>query len=149
MRPEENGGNTYGQGIYTPELTQKTYATMLKFAERDLQRLTGVVLDGSYTDQRQRELVRDLAERTTSDLFFIYCHCDEEETKRRLQQRARDPHAVSDGRWDIFVKQREKFSFPQELKSRELIVLDTHESVDALLDRIESKVGPAPADGMA
>ncbi len=133
---EKSDKDGYGQGIYTEEFTLKTYKSMLKSAERDLRTFSSVVLDGSYTDKKQRNLVREMAVQLNCPVIFIYCHCSEAETKRRLELRARDPQAVSDGRWEIFVHQREKFILPRELAPQEFMVIDTDDTVENLLNQL-------------
>lgn len=126
-----------GQGIYTPELSAKTYQTMLARAEESLQNgAAGVIVDGSYSIAAGRSEVRRLAERLGARPLFILCSCSETETKRRLELRAKDPNAVSDGRWEIFVRQRESFSQPDELPPELLLRLNTEAEPEALLRQI-------------
>ena len=129
-----------GEGIYSPELTAKTYQALLDRAEEALAATaaTGVILDGSYSVAAGRSEVRQLAERLNVKPLFILCSCSEEETKRRLEIRAKDPNAVSDGRWEIFVRQRETFVQPDELPPEMLLRLDTEAEVEVLLERINS-----------
>ena len=128
-RPDE-----LGQGIYTPEFTAKTYQAMLDRARLDLQAGSeGVVLDGSYSRRADRKQVMQLAGEENADTLFILCTCRDSEVKRRLQLRAEDPTAVSDGRWDIFVRQKESFEFPDELRADQLLQLDTEAEPEQLL----------------
>jgi hypothetical protein len=125
------------QGIYSPELTAKTYQTLLDRAEEALKAgATGVILDGSYSREAYRSTVRALAERLNAKPLFILCSCSEAETKRRLAIRAEDPNAVSDGRWEIFVRQRETFVQPTELPPEILLRLNTEAEIKVLLKKI-------------
>jgi uncharacterized protein len=134
IAPTERRPDGIELGIYTPELTAKTYKTMLVLAEESLQNGTvGVVLDGSYSIAAGRSEVRRLAERLGAKPLFILCACSEAETKRRLALRANDPNAVSDGRWEIFVRQRETFAQPDELPPEMLLRLNTEAEPEALL----------------
>lgn len=103
-----------GCGIYSHELSTKTYDTLLQRAETDLRerKKNLVLLDGSYSTLAERERVRLLAGRLGVDVHFLYCWCSEEETRRRLQLRAEDPTAVSDGRWEIYLHQLHTFEQP-------------------------------------
>ena len=93
-------------------------------------------MDGSYSREACRSEVRQLAERLGARPLFVLCSCAEEETKRRLELRAKDPNAVSDGRWEIFVRQRESFAQPDELPPELLLRLDTEAKVEELLQAI-------------
>jgi hypothetical protein len=103
-----------GQGIYSQELSAKTYEMLVHRAEEALVHgsRTLVLLDGSYASLAERERVRRLAGKLGVRLCFVYCWCSEEETRRRLQLRARDPFAVSDGRWEIYQHQVATFTQP-------------------------------------
>jgi predicted kinase len=130
-----------GQGIYTPEFTDKTYQEMLERAERDLQQgAAGVVLDGSYSRCSDRKKVLQLAAAVAAETLFILCSCSDREVRRRLELRANDPMAVSDGRWDIFVQQKTTFEFPDELEPDQLLELDTEADPEQLLAYLEKFV---------
>jgi predicted kinase len=134
IAPTERRPDGMGLGIYTPELSAKTYQTMLARAEESLQNgAAGVILDGSYSIASGRNEVRRLAERLGAKPLFVLCACSEAETKRRLALRANDPNAVSDGRWEIFVRQRETFAQPDELPPEMLLRLDTEAKPEVLL----------------
>ncbi|MCW5205377.1 AAA family ATPase [Desulfobulbus sp. F5] len=137
IAPTERRPADMGEGIYTPELSAKTYQTMLDRAEQAVQNgAAGVVLDGSYSIAKGRSAVRTLAESLGVTTLFILCACSEAETKRRLALRASDPNAVSDGRWEIFVRQREQFEQPDELPPEMLLRLNTEAEPEALLRQI-------------
>ncbi|MDU9049746.1 MAG: AAA family ATPase [Candidatus Electrothrix sp. Rat3] len=123
-----------GQGIYTPEFSEKTYQAMLDSAARDFNKgAIGVVLDGSYSKATDRHKVSELAHSLGTRIHFILCACSEQETQRRLALRAQDPKAVSDGRWEIFVQQKEKFEQPDELSPHQLTRIDTEAKPQELL----------------
>ena len=123
-----------GQGIYTPEFSERTYQAMLDSAAQDFKTgATGVVLDGSYSKAADRHKVSELASTLTLQIRFILCSCSEQETKRRLSLRAQDPNAVSDGRWEIFVQQRTTFEQPAELLPHQITHIDTEAEPQELL----------------
>ncbi|MCF6187378.1 MAG: AAA family ATPase [Desulfobulbaceae bacterium] len=134
-RPDE-----HGRGIYSREYTEKTYQAMLDAAAGELRQGKSVVLDGSYSSRKERARVLECGNRNGAKVCFILCHCSEEETRHRLELRARDPLAVSDGRWDIYLKQKETFEHPDELASSQLLILDTEAELDKLLSTITSWV---------
>jgi len=137
IAPTERRPAGIGEGIYTSALSVKTYQTMLERAEQALQSgVAGVILDGSYSIAVGRSKVRRLAERLGAKPLFILCACSEAETKRRLELRAKDPNAVSDGRWEIFICQRKSFVQPNELPPEILLRLNTEAEPEALLRQI-------------
>lgn len=128
----------FDQGIYSKAFTDKTYSALLDLATNDLAAGTSVILDASYQDVDERLRVRKLAERADVPLYFILCLCPEDEMKKRMEIRARDPKAVSDGRWEIYLKQKERYRPPDELPDGSLITIDTTDSVQNLLTTLET-----------
>jgi len=144
LLPQTRQRETADQGIYTSEFTAKTYATLLARAEQDLNMGRGVVLDASYQQKTDRDQVRRLAQRLGVRLYFILCLCPEEEMKRRMAQRALDPQAVSDGRWEIYLKQKARFEAPAELAPDQLITLATDLPVEAVLKQLSAHLETQP-----
>ena len=144
LSPQAHQRETADQGIYRRDVTAKTYAALLERAEHDLAQGRGVVLDASYQRQADRDQVRRLAQRLGVRLYCILCVCPEEEMKRRMDQRALDPQAVSDGRWEIYLKQKERFEPPAELAPGQLITLSTDLPVEAVLAQLTAQLEAQP-----
>lgn len=130
----------FNKGIYTPEFTEMTYDALLDRAEAELARGESVVLDASYQSKKERGRVRELVNRVGEEALFVLCTCPEQEMKRRMEIRAKDPKAVSDGRWEVYLKQKTRFEAPDELASDELIILSTDAQIENLLDHIEKAI---------
>lgn len=128
-------------GIYSPEFTRKTYDELLRRSEMALANDTGccIVLDASYqfVDERIR-LRRIFGGRCP--LLFIYCTCSDETVKKRLALRELDQYAVSDGRWDNYLRQKQYFNMPDELPEGQLIWMNTERSLHDLLPILEIKL---------
>jgi uncharacterized protein len=127
-------------GIYSREFTRRTYGALLEKAARELREGRGVVLDGSYQKREERLRVRHLAEKYASPVYFILCTCPEPVLRERLSLRAKDPATVSDGRWEIYLQQKEKFEPPTELGAHELVILETAAPVAQLGKNLESAI---------
>jgi len=136
LKPTERRMDAHGQGLYSPEMTQRTYQALLERGERILAAGRGVVLDGSYGRRSDRERVSAWSRAQGVAARFVLCRCSEEETRKRLARRARDPHAVSDGRWEIFLLQRQAFEPPDELRADRLLVLETNRGPKRLVGTI-------------
>ncbi len=130
-----------GEGIYSPAFSARTYQALLDRAERDLANgMEGVVLDGSYGRRTDRARVLELAARLGVAVVFVLCTCSDREVRRRLELRARDPRAVSDGRWEIYLAQKEHFEPPDELPPEQLVRIDTEAPPGVLLARLEDEL---------
>ncbi len=134
--PEADCQDDFGRGIYTPEMTRRTYDALLDYAGREFEQGRSVVLDASYGNVDERNRVVTLATEAGVAVKFIFCHCDDDETARRLELRAQDPTAVSDGTWQVFLKQKSGFQYPRELAGNALVDLETCQSPDRLLAKL-------------
>ena len=125
------------QGIYSKEFTRRTYDELIQRAQTDFDTSEAavVVLDGSYGSEVERcNVVAALCSR--ADIYFIYCYCNEQIVKHRLKQRAEDPNAISDGRWEIYLMQKKGFSVPVTVDGAMLLSLDTDGPVNVLIREI-------------
>lgn len=139
---------SFNSGIYTAEFSRKTYDALLAHAEADLSAKRSVVLDGSYQSKAERLRVQEIAWRHKVPLIFIECRCPEMRLKERMAKRALDPSAVSDGRWEIYLQQKDRFERPDELAAGELITIDTDAPVDTLIARLVVLVQKARAEAV-
>lgn len=129
-----------GQGIYSNTFSKQTYTALLNHAENDLKNNKLVVLDASYQNHAERNRVRTLAAELQVKCCFILCKVPEQIMKKRMAQRALDPQAVSDGRWQIYQQQKKYFDYPDELNKTELIVLNTDMAVEKTLNILQDAV---------
>ena len=140
INPTESQRESVDSGIYTKEFSDKTYQTLLERAEARLKQGDSVIVDASYQYAQDRQNIKDLARKLNCQAYFILCQCPEAEMKRRMDLREKDPAAVSDGRWEIYEKQKNRFEAPDELSADELIILDTQGSLEELLEELEEKL---------
>jgi predicted kinase len=131
----------FQHGIYTSEFSRRTYQALLDRAAADIRAgRSRVVLDGSYHRRAERDEVRELAAELRISCTFVQCQCGDEEVKRRLAERARDPRAVSDGRWEIYLTQKEKFEAPAEVPAADLVIMNTEAPVADLLAELNRRL---------
>jgi len=140
INPTESQRESVDTGIYTKEFSQKTYKILLERAEARIKQGDSVILDASYQYTQDRQDVKELANDLNCQVYFILCQCPEAEMKRRMDMREKDPAAISDGRWEIYQKQKKRFQAPDELSDSELIILDTQVSLEELLKDLEEKL---------
>ncbi|MEN8189512.1 MAG: AAA family ATPase [Thermodesulfobacteriota bacterium] len=132
------------QGIYTAQWSRRTYDRLIELAREhagpDGSRF--ILLDGSYQARGERErLLAALAD--FGRVVFILCSCPEEVMRERMDKRAADPQAVSDGRWEIYLKQKEAFEPPAELGPNQLIELNTDADLDVLKSHLDERLEKA------
>lgn len=119
----------FGEGIYSNEVSRRTYAMALEIALEKLRTAGAVIIDGSYKSREERARAFEAARRAGTGAFLVECTCPEATVEARL--RARESHGgdISDGRWEIFQAQRRDFETIDEIPAGSRIVVDT--SLDA------------------
>lgn len=85
---EQSAAAPFGEGLYSPAWTAKTYAVLLERAAALLSRGESVVLDATWSDAEQRDAARRVAERSSADLVELHCQVPEAVTRARLAGRA-------------------------------------------------------------
>jgi len=137
LDPQSRQRTGVNHGIYSAEHNRATYREMIRRMTEDLDRQrTVIALDGSYREEHERQKLV-AACGTRCEVVFIYCHCSETETRKRLDRRAVDPAAVSDGRWEIYLHQRQHFRVPAAIEGARLLLLNTEDEVDRLVTAVD------------
>ena len=71
--PASGGTGGDESGLYSEEMTARTYSTLLSRAKAALEQGQSVVLDATFTSSSQREAARELASATASELTELRC----------------------------------------------------------------------------
>jgi len=125
-------------GIYSAELSRKTYDKIFSGAGDILVEGGSVVLDASFIKAEERLKAKRVAEEAGADFFIIECTLDEANIKKRLERRLKEG-SVSDGRWEIYRPQKEAFE-AVEASPQKHAIIDTSrplaENIKRILDRI-------------
>ncbi|MBI2533683.1 MAG: AAA family ATPase [Deltaproteobacteria bacterium] len=134
------------QGIYTPAITERTYARMAHEAEKEILAGNGVILDATYGQRANREKLVRLVEKHGVPWSLIHCFASDEIIQQRLTQRAAQGTDISDGRWEIYVEQKRLCEPISEISSEARLELNTEASLDQLARSCEkflrSRLGP-------
>lgn len=98
LSPDQDAAASYGEGIYTAEWTERTYAEILARAERRLALGESVIVDASWTRADHREGAAETARRMEADLVPLRCEPPADASQQRLRTRSR---GASDADEDI------------------------------------------------
>lgn len=101
--------SAFGQGIYTPEMSQLTYARLFTQAAKHLHAGRSVLLDASFQSRRERRAASDTAADFGARFAVLECVCTEQTAYNRLNLRQQDASEASDGRQDLYQVQKEAF----------------------------------------
>lgn len=122
----------YLEGIYSAAMTEKTYAKMARDAEKLIARGKGVILDATFTQRGQRQRMARLAAKHHVPMLLIHCSVAEDTIRQRLIQRAAQGLDVSDGRWEIYLRQKANFEALDDLDPAACLELVTDLPADKL-----------------
>lgn len=115
----------FGEGIYSDEVSRRTYARALEIALEKLDTAGAVILDGSYRSRGERSRAFEAARRAGAGAFLVECTCPEAIVEARLRERESDGRDISDGRWEIFQAQKRDFETIDEIPRGSRLVVDT------------------------
>jgi len=130
----------FGEGIYSEDVTRRTYAEALIRAEEILRKGKPVIIDASYKRREERLKAKSAAERLQADFYVIGCQCTEDVLKGRLEKRLSETGEASDGRWEIYQAQKNDFEPINELPPSEYVVVDTADSPDSCVHEVLLKI---------
>ncbi|MGC8797533.1 MAG: AAA family ATPase [candidate division WOR-3 bacterium] len=131
----------YGKGIYTPEISTRTYEELFRRAEVFLRAGKSVVLDATFLDAGTRERCRQLAEKMKVKSVLVLVDCPERTVISRLRRRAAQT-GFSDANLEIYRMMKQKFQPPEPAK--DLLKLDSRQPVRRLVEKIVRRLGPVP-----
>ena len=115
----------FNEGIYSQNITEKTYAKIAREAEKQILEGEGAIIDATFGQKAHREKIVRLAERHRVPLVLIHCDASDETTEKRLAQREAEGKDVSDGRWEIYLKQKTAYQPINEVALTNCLKLDT------------------------
>jgi predicted kinase len=99
---------------------------MSRLAEQHLRGGRSVVLDATFRHAADRRAAVALAKgHPSAQAWIVECRLPEAEVRRRLDRRVQGRDSSSDGRWELFHRQREEWEPVGEVPSSRHILLDT------------------------
>ncbi|MFE3495079.1 AAA family ATPase [Streptomyces sp. NPDC059175] len=131
---EESAAAGYGEGLYTPEWTAKTYAALLGRASTLLSAGESVVLDATWSTAGQREAARHMAEHTSADLVALHCEVPGDVSASRLSSR---PPGPSDADLDVATAMA-----AAEPAWPEAVTIDTSGTLESAVEQALAAVRP-------
>jgi len=100
--------DAYNTGLYSPEKMRYAYDKVLEKGNFYLKKNRNVVLDATFKNNELRKKAYEITKNSNSKFIIIYCNVPEEIVKKYLNNRL-NKKTVSDGRWEIYEKQKHSF----------------------------------------
>lgn len=145
IAPETPCPEDFEKGIYSREMTARTYAMILDRAAGMLSQGDSVILDATFLDKGSREAAETVGARTGCPPVFIECVCPEGTVMRRLRNRMKEP-GISDGRKDIYFMQKQLFE-PTLAEGRRIITVDTSAPLPRVMQSVFKRFWTIAASG--
>jgi uncharacterized protein len=136
---DQPAGAAFGEGIYAPDATAETYRELARRARVALERGQTVVLDASFTAERWRDLARQVAQATESDVVELRCDVPREVAAERIRRRLTAGRDASDATPEVAVAMA-----AGEAPWPEATSVDTASGPGAALDAAVAVVAAAP-----
>lgn len=106
-RPE-----AFGEGLYSAEMTARTYGELRHRAETLLRRGHTVIVDASFAHEAERRAFFSLAGDLSLPAWLLHLRCTPDLAMERLDQRHAEGRDPSDGRRELFAAQAAIFDPP-------------------------------------
>ncbi len=135
MNPHYKDFSNYKSGIYTDEMTEKVYRELCNRAYNLARNGKGVVLDATFIKEKYRKIVRDRFRRLGIEPLFVFLDVDEKTALEHFKKRSKE-NSVSDGRYEIFLKQKEELEKPEYA-----FFVSGSKNVSEIADEILNRVG--------
>lgn len=139
ISPAEHRFEDFQKGIYKEEFTKKTYDALFNKARKILRLGKNVVLDASFLYKSDRDRALELARECDVPLTILECRAPESVIKERIEKRLQEGTA-SDGRWEIFQRQKTYFEAIEEEPGVLHLIINTTIPVPELVEQILSRI---------
>jgi aminoglycoside phosphotransferase family enzyme/predicted kinase len=129
LSPDSQARAEFGEGIYSPEWSERTYAECRRRTDASLFEGKRVVVDSSFGKESHRRAFLELARRLAVPAVFFVCQADAEVIRARLAARKGD---ASDADWSVYVAAANRWEPPTDATA--IHILDTGGAKDAVID---------------
>ncbi len=137
---EPGRGVDIDAGKYSEESRAGVYDVMLDRADALLGEHRPVVLDGTFIQRQQRAPFIELARSSKRPLLIVECSAPDEVVRERQKRREAESWSVSEGRWEVYLAQKQRIEPADEVSAAERIAVDTTLELEDQLEVIEERM---------
>jgi predicted kinase len=132
-------------GIYSPQFSHRTYATLYDDAEAALRSGFNVIVDAAFLDAADRELFRGLAQRLGVQVVILACNATAQELANRIKARARAGDTISDADTHVLTEQLRQLQPFATNEQSQVITVNTQDSngLDLVMASLQQRLGTA------
>jgi aminoglycoside phosphotransferase family enzyme/predicted kinase len=125
--------SSFGEGIYTPELTNRIYCLMLERAVECARMGKKVIVDATYLKADERRDFYETCIAQGQNPFFIHCFASEAVLKERIGKRMEAGTDASDADIAVLEHQLEHLEEPEELPSYRILRINTEDAIHNII----------------
>lgn len=137
---QQHSHDQYGCGLYSAAASEATYRELLHRADSSLAAGQSVIVDATCQKRESRESLQRLAAGHGMPFYLFIAEAPEEVIRERLAERVRQGTGISDGRWEIYLRQREEFE-PILVSEGDSVAVDSSAPLNDTLDVILRAMG--------
>lgn len=132
LPPQKAVKVSYGEGLYSNEMSSATYRQLELLAGKELASGHSVVVDAGFGTVAKRDEFAKLAVYHHAEFIILFVQCDPDEQLRRLHARASSAVSISDGRSELLDQQKTVFENPDNSEGKTVSIFANGESEHAL-----------------
>jgi len=139
----EKSNSDVNQGLYSLEITQKTYQHLVKVTGHILGSGRSVLIDGTHLLKWQREALQNTVDERGVPLLIISCQLDENQAKEWIEKRRKADDDASEADTSVYEKQKKQQDplEEDELKHCLPVATDDEEAKNQLAKKILAHLG--------
>ncbi len=132
--PHQRGSEAERRALYAPEMTSRTYDSIIREARDTIRAGHGIILDATFSKREHRDRLRESL--GDENVKWFVTQADVTTARDRLLQRDRQPDAVSDARSSDQAFLDAAFEPPDELPPERKRIVETTGAADQVLRRL-------------
>lgn len=140
IKTTEKRYEDFGAGVYSDDVTRLVYEKAFDLTEQKIKKGKAVIIDASFKKRAQRQKAADLAKNIHVPFYILECVCPDEITKKRLEKRVLESNNISDGRWELFQRQRDDYEAIDEVPANCLLKIDSSSNQEIQRHEIIRKI---------
>ncbi|MEX2376910.1 MAG: AAA family ATPase, partial [Dehalococcoidia bacterium] len=135
LDPAAKTGDGVAAGIYSEQMSHRTYRELENRGARILSQGLPVIMDGTFLRRRHRKSAADVGRRYGVPVVIIECSLEEAETIARLEQRYASDTSESEGRPEVYQRQRGAWQPVRDDEADAVVRVNTAGDQAAMYDR--------------
>jgi len=140
IKPTDRRYEDFGRGIYSDDTSRLVYEKAHDLAAQKIKQGKAVIIDASFKKRVERQKAMQLAQKFGVHFYILECTCSDEIVRNRLEKRIRENDNASDGRWELFQKQKNDFDAINEVAANCYFKIDTSVNPEITRQKIIRKI---------